>query len=149
MIKAKRMRETLRSPVHADDAVTQWNICSIVVCQPFTIIIKESKESFIDSVWAYIITTTQHTEVTQLMHNSQRTFWLMCINIEGFMSALYGRWWRRTRLLCYTRGLGHISLAVCIVCSPCELEIHILMCVTNFMMHFPFDGENWIYCCLL
>lgn len=24
------------------------------------------------------------------MHNSQRTFWLMCINIEGFMSALYG-----------------------------------------------------------
>lgn len=39
--------------MHADDAVTQWNICSIVVCQPFTIIIKESKESFIDSGWAY------------------------------------------------------------------------------------------------
>lgn len=51
MIKAKRMRETLRSSIHADDdAVTQWNICSIVVCQPFSIIIKESKESFIDSV---------------------------------------------------------------------------------------------------
>lgn len=41
----------------------------------------------------------------------------------------------------YTRGSGHVPL-LSAVCSPCELEIHILMCVTNFMMHFPFDGEN-------
>lgn len=142
MIKAERDEGNVyrRSSMHADDAVTQWNICSIVVCQPFSIIIKESKESFIDSVWAYnnnnnttyggnTAYAQYSTNILVNVYKYRRIYECTVCDDDGGPG-------------CCDEGVRSRSLAVTAVCSPCELEIHILMCVTNFMMHFPFDGEN-------